>query len=295
MRITNRFNLPDVVVHALTQDDYTKGKSNRSVTTLIDSPQIAILERENADRIEKDAVDFLWSRFGTSVHSMFEKATENADKVISEERMFAEVSGWTISGAVDLQELVEGGRIVSDYKVTSVWSVIFAKQEWHNQLNCYAWLIRKSHGVAVKELRVIAIIRDWQRRRAGEDKSYPQSPIKIIDIPVWSDAEQDEYVAERVKLHQEAEYHRLIGVEVRECTRSERWTKDDSFAVMKKGNKRAVRVLESQEDADKYMADKVLDHRTHSVDVRKGESTRCVQNWCRVNQWCPQFQKEARG
>jgi hypothetical protein len=97
MKITNNFNLPEVVVSALTQDDYTKGKSNRSVTQLIDSPQVAVLARENADDIEQDAVDFLWSRFGTSVHGMFEKATEGADKVISEQRMFAEVLGWTIS------------------------------------------------------------------------------------------------------------------------------------------------------------------------------------------------------
>ena len=57
MKITNNFNLPDVVVSALTQDDYTKGKSNRSVTQLIDSPQVAVLARENADDIEQDAVE----------------------------------------------------------------------------------------------------------------------------------------------------------------------------------------------------------------------------------------------
>ena len=45
MIITNNFKLPDVVVSALTQDDYTKGKSNRSVTQLIDSPQVAVLGR----------------------------------------------------------------------------------------------------------------------------------------------------------------------------------------------------------------------------------------------------------
>jgi len=292
MKITNNFNLPDVVVSALTQDDYTKGKSNRSVTQLIDSPQVAVLARENADDIEQDAVDFLWSRFGTSVHTMFERAAESAEKVISEQRMFAEVLGWTISGAVDLQELVTGGRIVSDYKVTSVWSVIFAKQEWHNQLNCYAWLIRKSQNTAVKQLRVIAIIRDWQRRRASEDSTYPQSPIKIIEIPLWTDEEQDSYVEERVRLHQEAEFKRLTGDEIEQCTQSETWKKDDSYAVMKKGRKRAVRVLGSQQEADDFIAEISVESDKHHVDVRKGEATRCIQNWCRVSKWCPQFARE---
>jgi len=295
MIITNNFKLPDVVVSALTQDDYTKGKSNRSVTQLIDSPQVAVLARENADNIEQDAVDFLWSRFGTSVHSMFEEATKYSGGVVSEKRMFAEVLGWTISGAVDLQELTDKGRIVSDYKVTSVWSVIFAKQEWHNQLNCYAWLIRKSELAVVKELRIIAIIRDWQRRRAGEDANYPQSPITVINIPLWSNKKQDQYVEERVRLHQEAEFKRLTGEEIGECTQGETWKKDDSYAVMKKGRKRAVRVLSSQEDADEFIDAISIEPEKHNVEVRKGEATRCIQNWCRVNEWCPQFSKEVSG
>ena len=107
MKITNQFNLPQIVVDALTQDDYTKGKSNRSVTQLIDSPQVAILQREHHDEMSQDVVDFLWSRFGTSVHGMFEKAVEDttAVGVVSEERLYAEVEGWTISGAIDWQEL----------------------------------------------------------------------------------------------------------------------------------------------------------------------------------------------
>lgn len=292
MIITNNYNLPDVVVSALTQDDYSKGKSNRSITQLIDSPQVAVLARENADNIEQDAVDFLWSRFGTSVHNMFEKAAESQDSIISEQRMFADVLGWTISGAVDLQELTDHGRIVSDYKVTSVWSVIFAKQEWHNQLNCYAWLIRKSQNTNVKQLRIIAIIRDWQRRRASEDSTYPQSPIKIIEIPLWTDEEQDKYVEERVRMHQEAEFNRLTGDDISRCTQAETWKKDDSYAVMKKGRKRAVRVLESQGDAEDFIQAISIDPDKHYIDVRVGEATRCIQDWCRVSKWCPQFREE---
>ena len=74
MPISNRFNLPEVVVKALTTDHYTRGQSDISVTSLIDSPKIGLLQREHRDEIEQDAVDFLWSRFGTSVHNMFEDA-----------------------------------------------------------------------------------------------------------------------------------------------------------------------------------------------------------------------------
>ena len=55
---------------------------------------------------------------GTAVHKVFEDYS--GDDVISEERLFVDVDGWTISGAIDLQD-DEGP---SDYKCTSVWAVI---------------------------------------------------------------------------------------------------------------------------------------------------------------------------
>jgi RecB family exonuclease len=71
--------------------------------------------------MEQDVVDFLWSRFGTAVHNMFEDNVE-ADNLITEERLFQDIEGWNISGAIDLQEVDADGSIgVKDYKVTSVW------------------------------------------------------------------------------------------------------------------------------------------------------------------------------
>ena len=193
MKTTNKFQLPEVVVKALTKDTYSRGDSNISVTTLIDSPRVGILKRKHDDDIEIDVVDHLWSRFGTAMHNVFEDATEEVDS-LSEERLFVEYMGWKISGAIDLQTYVTPKSvIISDYKVTSAWSVMNDKVEWHNQLNAYAWLVRKSKGCKVEGLRIIAILRDWQRRKAG-DGDYPISPIMIVNIPRLSDGEQDDYM-----------------------------------------------------------------------------------------------------
>tara|TARA_A100001515_G_scaffold38071_1_gene29944 strand:- start:1413 stop:2291 length:879 start_codon:yes stop_codon:yes gene_type:complete len=287
MKITNQYNLPQIVVDALVQDDYTKGQSNRSVTQLIDSPRVAILQREHEDEMSQDVVDFLWSRFGTSVHGMFEKAVEGttAVGVVSEERLYAEVEGWTVSGAIDLQELHDDGVLVSDYKVTSVWSVIHDKTEWHNQLNAYAWLVRSAKDLPVKGLRIIAILRDWQRRKAQMEPDYPASPIHMVDIPMWSVEETNQYILDRVLLHQEAEFDRMTGGALPLCTSAERWEKPTTFAVNKKGRKRAVRVLASREEAEDYLKSLGKDH---LVEERVGESTRCAQDWCRVARWCDQ-------
>ena len=65
MEITNKFGLPEFVVEALTFSDYSRGNAQISVTQLIDSPQVVQLQKEHEDKQTKDAVDFVWSRFGT--------------------------------------------------------------------------------------------------------------------------------------------------------------------------------------------------------------------------------------
>ena len=71
------------------------------------------------------------------------RATQ-ADGHVVEERLFAEVDDWVISGAIDLQRSESDGTItILDYKCTSVGSVIFGKIEWVKQLNFYGWLAER--------------------------------------------------------------------------------------------------------------------------------------------------------
>ena len=240
MEITNKFGLPPFVVDALTFSDYSRGDAQISVTQLIDSPRVVQLQKEHADKQSKDVVDFVWSRFGTSVHLMFEeslKATESP--AITEERLFTEWKGWKLSGAIDIQEVEDDGVTISDFKVTSVWSVINAKSSWHKQLNAYAYLVRKAKGQTVKKLQIVAILRDWQRRKAQMEPDYPNSPIHLVDIPMWSVKDTDQYMLDRVRVHQQAEFDHMTGGVLPPCTGAERWEKPTTFAVNKKGRKRA--------------------------------------------------------
>ena len=96
----------------------------------------------------------------------------------------------------------------------------------------------------------------------------------------------------RIRLHQNAEYDRLTGSALPPCSDAERWKKEDSFAVMKKGRKRAVRVHTSEQDAELFLYN-LEDADKHFIEVRKGEATRCVQDWCNVARWCDQYQGES--
>jgi hypothetical protein len=140
----------------------------------------------------------------------------------------------------------------------------------------------------VKSLRIIAILRDWQRRKATE-LNYPSAPMMIVNIPLWSESEQDDYMQGRINLHQAADFEYATGGTLPECSGKERWTKADSFAVKKKGRVRALKVHDSMDSAEKYLEELGDDH---YIEERKGEPTRCAGNWCRVADWCGQYQDE---
>ena len=138
MQITNNHNLPESFVNFARNDKYSKGKSDISVTTLIDSPRVRLLREANSAELTSDAADMIWPLFGTAVHHILE-SSKNDEGVTLEERLYADVNGWVLSGAVDHQK-TDGKTIsITDYKVTSVWSVIYGKIEWEQQLNCYAF------------------------------------------------------------------------------------------------------------------------------------------------------------
>ena len=291
MKITNKFNLPEPVYKALIADNYSRGESNRSVTQLIDSPRKRILCAEYDDQIEEDASDLVWRVFGTAVHHIFEEQASGA--YTPEERLFAEVDGWVISGAIDIQKDEGNAHVtLSDYKTTSVWSVIFGKKEWHNQLNFYAWLVEQARPVTVKALKVVAVLRDWKKREAEKDpKNYPAAPIIVVDIPLWTEGERDNYVRERVRIHQDAEFDRLTGADLPFCTPEERWVRPSKVAVMKGKNKRAVRVFDSKEDAEQLVADSDPADKLW-VEERVGEAVRCAQGYCGAAPWCNQYLSE---
>lgn len=297
MKFTNKFNLPEPVVRAMTFDDYSRGASNRSITQLIDSPRIRILRAEHDDTITEDVSDRAWSVLGRAVHKIFEDNTD-PDTEQAEERMFLEVDGWVISGAIDLQvqhdQFAIENMTMVDYKCTSVWSVIYGKQEWVNQLNAYAWLARHANGTKVDRLQIVTVLRDWNRNEAARRDDYPQCPITIVPIDCWSDEDQDAYMAERIRIHSEAEFARLTGDPIPLCTDHERWMKPTKYAVKKDGRKTAVRVLNSMEEAEDYIKQKNLDSK-HSVELRPGEPTRCVGDYCNVAHICDQFQSEVWG
>ena len=193
--------------------------------------------------------------------------------------------GWHLSGAIDLQEVESDGIRLSDYKTTGAWAVMNEKEEWHQQLNIYAWMVEKVKKVPVKSLSIVAIIRDWSGRDASIKPEYPQAPIVTIDIPVWPMEEREAFINHRIQLHAEAHFESDTGGDLPPCTPEEMWEKPTVYAVKKEGGVRAKSVHSNKEEAEA-----ALPAKGYFIEVREGDRTRCA-NYCQVAKFCNQYQE----
>jgi hypothetical protein len=290
MKLTNEFGLPETIMTVIRTPTYSKGKANMSVTELLNSPRIVQLKRKHWDELTEDASSMVWSIFGTAIHNILEHG--KGDTHIVEERIHVELDGMHISGAIDLQEVEPDGIIVSDYKTTSAWAILNEKQDWHNQLNSYAYLVEAAKKVPVKKLQIVAIVRDWSRRDAATREGYPKAPIVVIDIPLWPFAHREAYVRDRISLHGDALFEMETDGEMPECTPEEMWEKPTVYALKKDGNVRAKSVHETREAADTALTaatEKAKKGEKFLIEVREGGRTRC-ESFCQVAPYCQQHQ-----
>ena len=195
MKLTNRFNLPDPIVNAVSNTGYTPGSSDITVTQLIQPPLIRHLTKKHWDELEEDVSARVWALFGTAIHHLLEMAYKGRTARV-EERVYAEVLGWKLGGAFDVLE----GSSLSDYKVTSVYSSD-GKIEWERQLNILRWLLHKNN-TEVTNLSITAIFRDWRPKEKLKNPDYPTVQMMKLPVKRWSLEETGKYSEERIAWHQ---------------------------------------------------------------------------------------------
>ena len=175
---------------------------------------------------------------------------------------------------------------VEDYKTASVWKVKFADfDDWKKQGLMYAWLIRKMEGALVKTIKFHALLKDWtarEKRLANmKGDNYPENAIWTWQYEINENdmMEIENFIYD--KFGELMDSDKLPDEFLPLCSKEERWYTGDKFAVYKNGNKKAVRVLETLEDAELYIKAKGGDY----IEKRDGENRRC-QDYCEVNKFC---------
>jgi hypothetical protein len=289
MKITNKNNLPQVLVRALTNDPYTY-TGDISVTQMIQSPRQRWLFIRHNDELEEDVMDRIWALLGSAVHNILEQADDKESDDLQEERLEASVGGWTFSGATDLYES-DNERLI-DFKVTSAWAFLNGiKEEWEFQTNALAYLYEKA-GFKVKKLAILCIFRDWSKFKMMASENYPRKQAEVMEVPLWKLEETEQRVLNRIEIHRNAEH--LPDDDLPYCTDKECWHRGNTYAVMKNKNKRATRVLDTREEAEDYLTwlfkdEKNLKHKFR-IEKRVGEYIKC-DNYCSVQSFCSQYKE----
>ena len=294
MRLTNKHNLPQPLVAAIMNDPYSF-KGDRSTTSLIKPPRIYQLYKRHDLEMEEDVSDCIWRLIGNNTHHILERAGKLivtakhifGQEIVVEKRYYANLLGWDIGGQIDLYEAVVGR--ITDWKVTSVWSVMHGiKPEHVQQLNINAYLMHKNGVSSIRQLWIVAILRDWSKHKVEYGTDYPKCQVVVQDIKLWPYLETKKFIEKRIRLHQESES--MSDDKLLPCTDAERWKRDDKYAVMKKGGKRALRLLNSQEEAEAWIKN---NGRGDRIDFREGSFLRC-EDYCVAAPFCNQWQESRK-
>jgi hypothetical protein len=276
MILTNEQNLPEAFVKAVTLQRHNK-PGRLSATTILNGTKHIILMDRHWDDIEEDVSEHFWAIWGTTAHKVLED--EGADE-FTEEFMSCELDGFIITGRIDNYNMRTG--VITDWKNGSVWKII--KQDfddWRKQGLIYAWLLKKN-GFDVKTCQFIDIIRDHRKSEAKHKSGYPKTPLYVYKFDVTPEGLTKIETFLREKIAEYKQHREMADDDIPPCTAKERWDKPSKYAVKKEGRKTAVRVLNTQEEAEKLVGEL---GKNHYVEKRPGEFTRCI-DYCSCCEFC---------
>ncbi len=287
MKINNKLNLPQPFVDAVTKE-YEYKEKQYSVTTILKDVREILLTRRHHNEIEQDVADMIWLILGTATHSILENSQE-AEAEFKEEHFVEEVqNGYKLSGQADLYNAET--KTVTDYKTCSVWKVIYDDwDDYKKQLLMYAWAFKKM-GFEVEKGQIVAIIKDHSKTKAKVDSSYPPYPVykKVFNFSEKEFEEIEEFIKD--KFYQIEKYENVSDEELPICSEEARWNDGDKYAVKKKGNKRALRVYDTLEEAEEHLKqDDSLE-----LEIRKGEDKKCLE-YCSCCEFCSYWKENYGG
>lgn len=279
MKITNKLNFPQPFVTAVTKEYQYKDKQY-SVTSILKDVREILLTRRHNDEIEQDVADMIWLILGTAVHKVLEESQEEKTE-FKEEHFVEEVgNGYKLSGQADLYNAEQ--KMVTDYKTCSCWKVIYDDwEDYRKQLLMYAWAFRKM-GFEVEKGQIVAIIKDHSKTKAKVDSNYPQYPVykKVFEFTEQDFEEIEKFIKEKFELI--AKYENTPDDELPICSAEQRWNEGDKYAVKKKGNKRALRVYDTLEEAEEH----IKQDDNLELEVRKGIDKKCLEGYCSCYKFC---------
>lgn len=315
MKITNRYGTHASIVYGILNPSYTKGGADYTTSDLLLPPKIYFMRKKYFDKISLDVNDLAQTFDGTLFHDGMEKT--NLERFACmilrdpyfrnniEERLFMEINNRLVATKFDL---IDENLDLIDYKTTKIWDLIYDRINvyYERQLNFENYLIKSVMGLDIRNMFIQYNLRDWSKTKSIREEGYPKSRIPLVKYPKWEISDSKNFVESRVNLYVDLEKEKSWP----DCTEEEMWTVNSSWALMKKGNKRATKVFDHPLDleiVDNYCQKKniviecydmalpnpVVFEGPYYMEFRLGQRIRC-EYYCPVKQFCDQFKEYKR-
>lgn len=287
--------IPQPIRDAIEANDVKKedrSKIDYSVTQLIKSPREIQLGKRFAVELSEEPfspIDYWYSFVGDAFHNYLESGLKGNDRYIVEHRIHREDLGRNVSGKLDCYD--KETKTLSDHKTTTTF--IFGKEmkdEWIKQLMLNAYLI-ESEGHPVDWVAINAVYVDWRDSKLAmaKEDSYPCAPATEFRVPAWSMEEREQLYLDLLRSHIEQED--VPTEQLPECSKDYCWERGAKWAVYKEGADKAIRVLDSELDAHKYIEWKKINNAR--IQFRPPTRMKC-EKYCKVSKFCDQYREWLR-
>lgn len=288
--ITNYNGIPEnifLVIQSIMGREHAPN-SDASVTEILSSPREFLLKKRYS--VTSEASEKIAAFLGTSVHYILEKLKYIRPDLEIEQKLVATFQygkeNFILSGTPDVYD-PKIKRLI-DYKTCSVYKMMkgdFAK--WEQQANVYAYLLEVS-GKPVKSIEVNCIFKDW-KKMAIDRSGYPSLPSIAVPLPAWTIQQQQDFL--RAKIEEKMELRNVADDKLPICSEEDRWTTPPAFAVMKEGNKRAVAVCDTKEDAELKLSE-MKNKDLYRIEERPGIDKKCAEKYCDVREYCSYWKEK---
>jgi len=277
--------------------NYSSGGADYSVTTLLNPPRIVHLEKRHLQKVTRYVKEQLGSFIGTAIHEYLERCLNKVpdSPYTCEERLAITIDDRVVSGAYDIVAINSNlDEDMYDLKTTSTWKAIFGdKDDWTAQQNMYRYLYWYHKKRKLRTIRVIGMFMDWSAREMQRyGGKYPREKSVEYSLPRWGVDKTYKYMQERVAIMKAEED--TPDDELPLCTYEDMWSKPDKFAVHAINRKNALRVCDTEDDANEWMSEYLTkDTCKHKIaqlyiECRPAVRTRC-EHWCPCNTHCNQY------
>lgn len=302
MKVTNKKGLPQALVRVIEEgisEPHNK-PGEYSVTTLMNGVCEIQLTNRHFNEIEVDASKEIWAIFGTAIHALLERSARIEDGCVVERNIRLElpenyagnnISAGAITAKCDIVNFDREEPTVEDYKTTKATALLYAdtQEKWKHQLKRYCALLQLVEGIPVHKGRIYAMLKDWSEGEAKKNANYPDAPVQVLEWDFTAEEIEEAY-KDLIEHYIENKRNETVSdEELPVCSKEERWAKDDSWAIIKAGAKKASKIVyTSRFDAMELLKKEYGP--TYGIEERRGEDTKCIY-FCKAKQFCPYYKE----